>query len=426
VFFSAFLQDLDLHYLRMKLVKSFWKKVLNLKNWFLARSLPIKLVLLVAVLAIAWFGVRRIASGQNQESQIQTAKVEKGTIVSSVSASGKVLTTNTLSITSEASGVVKKVYVKDGDRVYAGQKLVEITLDTAGLEKNAQAFASLINAQNGVNSAKNSYRSAVASAEKVLDEVKGHDTDETLAQKESRTKAEVARDNAYDGMRAAEANLTSASYNYRSTSPIITAPFSGVIGSVNLVEGMVLESASSTTSINSQRVAVIKGDSMPVVSVSLSEIDVPRVKVGQKVTVILDSLAGKTFTGVVATVDRVGVTTSNVTSYTANIKLDSASIEILPNMAATANIILETKTDVLMVPSSVVTTQNGQAYANVLRNGSQTQVAIEVGISSDTDTEIVSGLSEGEEVITGTVSNQTSTSTQTRSVFSTGGFGGPR
>jgi len=262
----------------------------------------------------------------------------------------------------------------------------------------------------------------VATAEKVLDEVKGHDKDETFTQKESRTKAEVARDNAYDGMKSAEANLAAASLSYRSTTPIITAPFSGVIGSINLVEGMVLESAASTTSINSQRVAVIKGDSLPVISVGLSEVDVPKVKVGQKVTVTLDSLADKTFTGVVATVDRVGATISNVTSYTAKIKLDSASGEILPNMAATANVILDTKTEVLIAPASAISTRDGISIARVLKNGKEEEIQVEAGLVSDTGVEIISGLAEGETVITGTISAARSSGTQTRSIFS-GGFG---
>jgi len=378
------------------------------------------------LVAIFVVGLRLIAGGKT-ETQYQTSTVQKGTIVSTISASGTALTTNILSINTSASGFVKKVYVKDGDKVIAGQKIAEITLDQAGLEKNASSYASYINALNGLNSANNSYRSAQASAEKVLDDVKGHDSDETLAQKESRTKAEVARDNAYDAIRSAQANLSSASLSYRANSPTIVAPFSGIIDSVALVEGMVLENTSSDTSSTSGgsgvRAAVIKNESFPIISVTLSEVDVPKVKVGQKVTVTFDSLSDKTFTGKVVTVDRIGTVTSNVTSYPAKIKLDSVSNEILPNMAATANIILTTKTDVLMVPSSAITTQNGQAYAKVLKNGKETQISVEIGIASDTDTEIVSGLSEGEEVVTGTVSSRTSTSTQKRSVFSTGGFG---
>ena len=188
---------------------------------------------------------------------------------------------------------------------------------------------------------------------------------------------------------------------------------------------MVLSTSTSTTNINSQRVAVIKGDSLPVINVSLSEVDVPNVKVGQKVTVTLDSIPDKTFTGIVATVDRIGTILSNVTSYGVNIKLDSASDAILPNMAATANIITQTATDVLFVPSTAISTQNGTTYAKTLVNGAEVDVAVETGISSDTETAITSGLTEGQTVITGTVATG-ATSAGGTSVFSSSlrGIGG--
>lgn len=378
----------------------------------------------LAVLIVLYAGWKLIPS-KNPKATYQTSSVQKGTVVATVSASGKVLTTNTLSISTQASGVVKKVYVKDGDTVYAGQKLAEISLDSDGTLANAKAYASLVSAENGLNSANNNYRSTQATVANVLDQLKGHDTDETLAQKDTRTKAQVANDNAYDSTIQAAANLTSAVYSYRLTSPVITAPFSGVVGSVGLVEGMVLSSSTSTTNINSQRVAVIKGDSLPVINVSLSEVDVPKVKVGQKVTVTLDSISGKTFTGKVATVDRVGSITNNVTSYSVNIKLDSDSDSILPNMAATANIIVDTATDVLYVPSSSLLVQSGTTYVKTLVNGAEEDVEVSTGISSDTDTVVLSGISEGTTVITGTSTKTTTTTTGT-SVFSSGlrGIGG--
>lgn len=400
---------------KKNLVKRFWTWLTaDKKRW----------IGLAAILAVLVFGGIYLTSRSNKDkTTFQTAVVTKGTVVSTISASGKVLTTNTLAISTQASGVVKKVYVKDGDKVVAGQILADITLDSDGTLANAKSYASLVSAQNSVNSANNSYRSTQASVEKVHDDLKGHDSDETFAQKETRTKAEVANDNAYDGLRAAQANLVSSGYSYRLTSPTITAPFSGIIESVGLVEGMVLTSSTSTTSVNSSRVAIIKGDSLPVINVSLSEVDVPNVKVGQKVTVTIDSVSDKTFTGVVATVDRVGSVSSNVTSYGANIKLDSASDQILPNMAATADIMIDTATDVLYVPSTSLVTQNGTTYAKTLVDGKEVNQPVEVGISSATDTVITSGLSEGQTVITGTVS-ATTPGTTTKSVFSTGGFGG--
>lgn len=398
------------------------QRIKDFINWIKADKK--RVVGAIVVLTILVFSILYIVNrGNKNKTTYQTATATKGTIVSTISASGKVLSTNTFSINTQATGVVKKVYVVDGDVVKAGQKISEISLDSDGALANTKAWAALISSQNSLGSANNSYRSSQASLQNVYDQVKGHDSDETLVQKETRTKAEVANDNAFDGIRSATANLASAALSYKQTSPVIYAPNSGIIGSVGVVEGMNLVGSSSTTSVNSQRVAVVKNDSLPIVAVTVNEIDVPSVKVGQKATITFDSITDKTFTGVIATVDRIGTVSSNVTSYTVNIKLDTNSDQILPNMALSADIIINTKTDVLTVPSAAVTTQNGESEARVLRNGVEVRVPVEVGISSDIDVEIISGLSEGDVVITGT---STAAATPGGASFSPfgGGFGG--
>ena len=167
-------------------------------------------------------------------------------------------------------------------------------------------------------------------------------------------------------------------------------------------------SSSSTSTTSTTRIATIDNQSTPIVNVALSETDVPNVKVGQKATITFDSIPNETFTGVVATVDRIGSVSSNVTSYTANIKLDSNSDSILPNMAATANIIVGTATDALYVPSAVIITQtDGSTYARTLVNGAEVDVPVSVGISSDTDTVVTTGPYYQTTLITGTTSNTT-------------------
>lgn len=123
----------------------------------------------------------------------QTATVTKGTIVSTITASGKALSTSILPISTTTSGIVKKVYVKDGDKAYKGQKIAEITPDTDGELANAKAYASLQSALNG-------YRSSQATLANTLDQLKGHELDESFSQKETRTKVEFANDNAWNGL----------------------------------------------------------------------------------------------------------------------------------------------------------------------------------------------------------------------------------
>lgn len=383
----------------MKKLKGFWAWLRKDKK---------RLIGAVIFVFVLIFGISRQVSVSKNKVTYQTKTASKGTVISSVSASGQILASNLMNVDSQASGVVKAVYVKDGQKVNAGQAIASVTLDSEGALGSAKAWATLQGAQN-------SYRSTQASVANVLDQVKGHSSDETFAQKETRTKAEVANDNAYVG-------LAAAALSYRLTSSVITAPMTGTIDNITVVPGMIL--AGSTTS-SSNRVAVVTSKGTPLTTFNVSEVDVNRIKQGQKATITLDSISGKTFTGKVLSVDKVGTVASGVTNYPVIISLDTSAPEILPNMAATADITIESKDNVLLVPSDAIQTRGESNFVRVLKNGKSTEVQVELGLSSDTQTEVTSGLSEGEMVVTGSTIGKAATtgSTSPFSTFRVGGTG---
>lgn len=387
----------------IKSIKKFW-------SWL--RKDKKRLIGTVVLVIVLVFGIWKFASAKSAKVQYQTTAVTKGTIVSSVSASGQILTSNLVNVGTQATGVVKAVYVKDGETVYAGQKIAEITLDSDGALANAKAWASL-------SSANNAYRSTQASLAYVYDQIQGHALDETFAQKDQRTKAEVANDNAW-------VNLAAANLAYRQTSPIITAPMTGVVDNITITPGMILANSSSTSTVaSSERVAVITTQGNPLATFNVSEVDVSRIKQGQKATITLDSIADKTFTGKVLTVDKIGVIASGVTNYPVTIAFDTKDAQILPNMAATANIIINAKSDVLLVPSDAIQVgTDGTSTVSILKGGIPQTVTIETGLSSDTQTEVTSGVNLGDEIVTGTSTGTGTTQTGSSSPFSTFRFGG--
>ena len=405
----------------MKKLKSVSKEISNLFKKLLSTKKG-KIIFAICVVIIG-FIFWRLLSTKNKPTQIQTEIVKKGTIVSSVTASGSIISSNIENITTQASGTVKKVYVNDGDVVTKGQLIAEIELDTLGQQNQAQAYSSYISAVVGMNSANNSYRSAQASVDTVLDSLKGHDTDESFAQKETRTKAEVAKDNAYDNLKTAQARLTSASLDYKTNSPYIYAPIAGKVKSVTVAEGMNLgatENASGGAA--NQRIATIATEGLPIATFNVSEIEVTKVTTDQKATITLDSITDKTFTGQVVSVDRVGSTSNNVTSYPVIVKLDTNSDQILPNMAATANIIVDTKSDVLVISSSAVNYQGEQTSVKVVKEGQEQNVSVVLGISNDTQIEVISGLNEGDIIVSSTTATSTSSTQSTQSRSSGGTF----
>ena len=195
----------------------------------------------------------------------------------------------------------------------------------------------------------------------------------------------------------AELSLASASLSLQNYSPTIYAPISGTITGLSLQEGSVIpaQAVSSGTQTLSQNIAVITTSKFPIVTIGLSEIDIPKVKVDSKATVIFDAFPDETFTGKVFAINTTGSISSGVTTYPTTINLDTENTNIFANMSATASIITDTKDDVLYVPVAAVQDQNGKSVVRVLKNGQPRYVPVKTGISSDTYIEIISGVNEG-------------------------------
>ena len=387
-----------------------------------------KIAIFVILGLLVIFSGWKFFGKQQSKPQYQTVNVEKGTLVVTVSASGKAVTANMAEIITNASGVVKKVYVQDGDLVKQNQKIAEIELDMAGKQKNSQALSSYLSAKNSVDSANVTFYTLQSDMFtkwdifRKLAESSSYDTPEKRALPEFHVaeKNWLAAEAKYKNQQAVlsqtKASLNDNWLSYQLASGTITAPAAGTVGSLSLIPGLILVQSTA-----SQRVGVIQNQANPILILNLTEIDILKVKVGQAATIIFDTLSGKTFSSKVATVDRIGVVSNGVTNYPATVQLDVSVPEVLPNMAASANIIIDTKTNVLLVPSAAIQIQAGEPMVKILKDGKEQQITVETGASSDTQTEIISGISEGDTVITGIVSSSPAQSGS--SVFS-GGLGG--
>ncbi len=390
-----------------------------------------KFAVLAFLIIVIGFFFWRAFSKKEDQVQYQTASVEKGVLVSSVSASGQVLSVNVMSANTKASGVVKKVYVKDGDRVKEGDNILEIDLDFQGEQKRVQAWSSYLSAKNSLESAKTTLYTLqsqeFAANQKFINDAVARELDPTdptyIQQNADWLAAEAKYKNQGAVIAQAQSGVNNAWLSYKLVAPVITAPTDGIVTSLMYTEGMNIGSLDTGSSESNQKAATIKTEGNPIISVNLSEIDVSRVIPDQQAVIIFGSISDKTFTGRVVGVDRIGAASSGVTQYPAIIQLDSSSAEILPNMTVTANIIIERKDSVLIVPSGAVQDQGGQTFVSALKDSSPQFVPVEIGLTSDTETEIISGLNEGDIVVTGT-SSSTGSQQGGASPFGSSGFGG--
>ncbi len=209
----------------------------------------------------------------------------------------------------------------------------------------------------------------------------------------------------------------------------IRAPFDGIIAKLSVKRG---DAASPSTAIATfitvQQIAEI----------SLNEVDVAKVKVGQKATLTFDAVSDLTVSGEVASVDALGTVSQGVVSYAVKIAFDTQESQVKPGMSVSAAIVTDIKQDVLVVPLSAVKTQGNISSVDVVEEeissleGNQGVIlknppasrAVETGLSNDTNMEIVSGLSEGDIIVVRTVAPSATVQTNsTPSLFGGGGGG---
>lgn len=198
----------------------------------------------------------------------------------------------------------------------------------------------------------------------------------------------------------------------------IRAPFDSTIARVQASIGN--PAGTVATIVSNSKIATI----------SLNEVDVAKIKVGDKVNLTFDAIDGLNITGQVAEVDQVGTVSQGVVNYNVKISFDTQDDRVKSGMSVNASVITESRQDVLTVPSSAVKTQGNISYVNYFdQKYTDAQASagittatpplskqVEIGISDDTNTEIVSGINEGDQIVSKTV-NQAAAASGAPSIF---------
>lgn len=351
--------------LSMKFVRSLLRPFIGIKNWFMRRSRVGKVV--VTVLAVlAFFIVRGILAGPTPVAPT-FASASREDIKEIVSASGVLQGGQNAELRFLGAGKLAYLGVKSGDTVTKGQVIARLDTIDLGI---------------ALQQAQNTLRDREAAVQKVLDDVKGHSADESFAQKTLRTSAEVARDNAYDAVRAAQAAFRNS---------VITAPFAGVVtNEITVVPGQNVTAA--------DRIALVSDFTEVAFEADIDESEIGKVALGQEVEISLDSYEDEVFSGRIAQIMPSVVTgTTGATTVKVKIILDGTAVNKIYGLNGTADIVTAKKSGVLTIPLEALYTED---EVIVERNGKLEVVKVKTGISSDTSIEILDGLASGERVVT--------------------------
>lgn len=182
----------------------------------------------------------------------------------------------------------------------------------------------------------------------------------------------------------------------------VRAPFDGIIARVSAKVGDAGNSSIATL-IADKKVSEI----------SMNEVDVAKIKIGQKAVLTFDAVEGLALHGQVDEVDLIGTVSQGVVTYNVKVAFETDDSRVKSGMSVSAEIIVDSRQGVLMIPNSAVKAVNGRRYVETASG----PMNIEIGISNDTHTEVISGLSEGDSVIARTVASNGGAASQAPSIF---------
>jgi RND family efflux transporter MFP subunit len=193
----------------------------------------------------------------------------------------------------------------------------------------------------------------------------------------------------------------------------IRSPLDGTVANVDVqLHGQASPSAVIATIVGKQQIAEI----------SLNEVDAAKIAIGQKATLTFDAVDGLTIAGIVVEIDTIGTVSQGVVSYNVKIAFDTDDDRVKSGMSVSAGVITDVRQDVILVPSSAIKSQGDQFYVEELTNGVPVRIQVTTGLSNDTMTEVASGVNEGDEIVTQTI---TSAAAPTSSSSALGGLSLP-
>ena len=357
-----------------------------------------KALVIAAVAAITALAVWLLSGGKKEEKiTFDTAAVAPANIMNSITATGTIEPVTSVTVGTQVSGIVNKLFVDYNSVVKKGQVIAELDKTNLMSQLNT-AKTKLATAQSQLNYQTANYKRYKTLFEKGL--VAADDFDNA---KLSYTQAKEQVASAKEEVQRAQTNLSYAT---------ITSPIDGVVLSKSVEEGQTVAASFSTPEL-----FTIAQDltNMQVVA-DVDEADIGDVKEGERVSFTVDAYPDDTFEGEVKQVRQEATTTNNVVTYEVVISAPNADLKLKPGLTANVTIYTAERKGVLSVPSKalrftpqketvgkmkIVDVANAKNKVWTIEGNSIVAHKVNIGMTDGTNTQIVGGIAEGTKVITG-------------------------
>ncbi len=391
-------------------------------------------IAVVLFVAVGGLVAASAAKGRNKSTEVRIEAVANQDLVASVTASGQVLPTKKVDLSSDISGKITRLEVKDGDLVRAGQFLLQI--DPQQYEAAVlRAEASLANARASLAQSGSNLQQAQRNLERSLEIrktnaalVSAQELEQLTTQVDvNKALVEAAEQNVKQG----DASLKDARYQLSRTT--IYAPMSGRVTRLNVEAG---ETAIQGT-LNKDAATLLTISDMSVLEtkVKVDETDVSRINVGDSAVIQIDAFPDTTFVGRVVEISNSSVnrtaasTTDQAIDYEVTVRILNPPPETRPDFSSTAKIVTDTRTQSLAIPIIALTVRENEALKNtdtpapntakatstvqvgkkdvegVFVVGTDNKVTfrpVKVGIAGEKYFEVLDGLKAGERIVAGT------------------------
>jgi len=304
------------------------------------------------------------SSDKSENTFFQTITVQRGDVIETVSATGFIVANAELDVEAKKSGaIIEELLVEEGEFVKEGQVLVRLEDDEEKL--------SILQAENALEDALLELESAKLShaSPKEIKRKEREVTEKKLALELAKKKLEET---------------------------VIKAPFSGIISKVYVEKGEVIAGVGTSSS---NKILRLIDTSRLFAEVSVDEVDIAKVKLGQKANVKVDAYPDEIFPGKVISIAREATTSGGLVVVKVKIELDRPDSRLKPGFTASADIIVGEARNAIILPVEEVREKEGRYFVTVLQNGKLTLREVEVGISDGAYIEIKRGLKEGDIVV---------------------------
>lgn len=396
------------------------------------------IISIVAVLLIVLIGGKKAGwfGKQGNFKEVEVKKVELVDIIETVSATGKIQPEIEVKLSSEVSGEIIELPIVEGQQVKKGDLLVRVNPDIYQSNLN-RSQATLQNVKAGLEQAEATLREAKASYDrnKNLFEkgvISKADWDKSVAAYET---AQASRNSAYYSVQSAGATVKEATDNLNRTT--IYAPMSGTISLLNVEIG---ERVVGTQQMAGTEILRVANLSNMEVEVDVNENDIVKLEIGDSTIVEVDAYLKKEFKGIVTEIANSAagaLTADQVTNFKVKVRILEESYQDLlkgkpefyspfrPGMTATVDVITDKRVKAVAAPISAIviktdTSSVKKPMVEKMEGGTEKVEAevkfecvfvknkdeaklkvVKTGIQDDTNIEIISGLAEGDEIITG-------------------------